>query len=77
MLTALAVIQITTCAPDITSSSLAKLYEGLSPAWKSLFHIVGFVKVEPPIYIHLMPYVVLQSFSVVMLKAIRMKLAKE
>ena len=66
-----------TNAPDISKSSLAGFYERLSPGWKNLLYITGFVKVEPPIYVHLMPYVVLQSFSVVMLKAIRMKLANE
>ena len=77
VLTALTTIQIITDAPDVAGSGLAKFYDSLSPFWRSMLYIAGFVKVKRPIWLHLMPYVVLFSFSVIMLKAIRMKLARE
>ena len=52
-------------------------YDSLSPFWKSILYMSGFVKVERPFWKHLLPHVVLFSLSVIMLKTIRMKLAKD
>ena len=67
VLTVLVLVQIMTQSKGIDNSRLEDIYEDMTPFWKGMLVIYGLVKYNEPIWLHLLPYVVLFSLSFILL----------